>query len=70
MGYTKVVKVTVDSNDVAMRIADDVADYISDMIRNLLECFDGYSMGTIDDILGDNDFWNGVIEDLIPRLKA
>ena len=69
MGYTKTIELSIDSNDIAKKIADTVADYINDTIRELLEN-DGYPMGTVSDILSDGDFWNGMIEDLVPKLKA
>lgn len=69
MGYTKTVELSIDSSEIAKQIADTVADYINDTIREIFEN-DGFPIGTIDDILGDGDFWNSVIEDLIPQLKA
>lgn len=69
MGYTKTIELSVDTENIAKQISDTVADYINDTIRELLEN-DGFPIGTISDILSDGDFWNGVIEDLIPQLKA
>ena len=69
MGYTKTIELSIDSTDIAKQISDTVADYINDTIRELLEN-DGLPSGTINDILCDGDFWNGVIEDLVPQLKA
>ena len=69
MGYTKTIELSVDTEDIAKYISDMVADCIDDAIRHYLER-KGYPDGTIDDILGDGDFWNGVIEDLVPQLKA
>lgn len=69
MGYTKIIELSIDSNDIAKYISDIVADCINDAIRHYLER-KGYPDGTIDDILKDNDLWNGVIEDLMPQLKA
>ena len=69
MGYTKTIELSIDSTDIARQIADTVADYINDTIRELLEN-DGFPIGTVSDILSDGDFWNGVIEDLVPQLKA
>lgn len=68
MGYTKTIELSVDTEDVAKDISDMVADCTNDAIRHYLES-KGYPDGTIDDILGDNDFWNSMIEDLTPRLK-
>lgn len=69
MGYTKTIELSINSDDVAKYISDIVADCINDAIRHYLER-KGYPDGTIDDIIGDNNVWNGVIEDLMPQLKA
>lgn len=69
MGYTKTIELSIDSSEIARQISDTVADYINDAIREILEN-DGLPRGTIDDILSDGDFWNGVIEDLTPQLIA
>lgn len=69
MGYTKTIELSVDTEDIAKQISDTVADYINDTIRELLEN-DGFPIGTVSDILSDGDFWNGMIEDLVPQLKA
>ena len=69
MGYTKTIELSIDSAEIARQIADTVADYINETIREIFEN-DGLPMGTINDILCDGDFWNNMIEDLIPQLKA
>lgn len=69
MGYTKTIELSVDTENIAKQISDTVADYINETIRELLEN-DGFPIGTVSDILSDGDFWNGMIEDLTPRLKA
>lgn len=69
MGYTKTIELSVDTEDIAKQISDTVADYINDTVRELLEN-DGFPIGTVSDILSDGDFWNGMIEDLMPQLKA
>ena len=69
MGYTKTIELSIDSSEIARQIADTVADYINETIREFFEN-DGLPRGTIDDILCDGDFWNSMIEDLIPQLKA
>lgn len=69
MGYTKTIELSIDSADIARQISDTVADYINETIREIFEN-NGFPMGTIDDMLADGDFWNSVIEDLMPQLKA
>lgn len=69
MVYTKTIKIQIDSGSVALDISDKVADYIDQALRDYFEDM-GYLEETIDDIVTDNDFWNNVIKDLIPRLTA
>lgn len=69
MGYTKMIKIQIDTDDIANRIDHIVADYIDEAIREHLES-SGYPDGAIDDIMEDKDFWNSMIEELMPRLKA
>lgn len=70
MGYTKTIKLSINTDDIAEYISDSVADCIDDTVKHYLVEISGFPDGTIDDILSDGDFWNGVIEDLTPRLKA
>jgi hypothetical protein len=68
MGYTKTIELSVDTDYIANYISDSVADCIDDTIRHYLER-NGFPDGVIDNIMEDGDFWNGMIEDLMPRLK-
>jgi hypothetical protein len=66
---TKIEK--IDSSKIADYIVDDINDTIDYKIRNYLEQYHKLlNEGDIDDIMGDEEWYNTLLEDLINKMKC
>lgn len=66
---TKIEK--IDSSEIADYIVDDINDIIDYKIRNYLEQYHKLlNEGDIDDIMGNEAWYNALLEDLINKMKC
>lgn len=68
----KIVKVVgIDSLEAAEAISEHITDCITDELEDYFEQhYDVLNPGNIDDIIGDPEWWNDLLEDLMNKLKV
>ena len=68
----EIVKVVgIDSLEVAEAISEHITDCIADELEDYFNReYETLNVGDIDDIIGDNEWWNDLLEDLMNKLKV